>query len=111
MACSLCQGMTKAWKEMKKLFVQVTQAWPGPQRWQLGWVNLLGAVQVPQQGLKKGSWAQIIAQQLENSSFSPHQPFQLKKGLSPPFLTSQYVKKIIFQPLSTLLTAFTPYKC
>jgi hypothetical protein len=52
----------------------------------------VGTAQIP----KQVSWAQVTAQRLENHSLGPYHHFQLKKGVSPPFLTSKYVEKVFF---------------
>jgi len=45
---------------------------------------------------KKVSWAQGTAHSLENFFLCPHQPFQLKKGLSLAFLTSKCAENMFF---------------
>jgi len=50
----------------------------------------------PQMAAKKVSWAQGTAHSLENFFLCPHQPFQLKKGLSLAFLTSKCAENMFF---------------
>jgi len=45
---------------------------------------------------KMVSWAQGTAHSLETSSLCPHQPFQLKKGLSLALLTSECAENRFF---------------